>query len=137
MDLVLIRKQYREDGIFSTCCDMDGNQVMVTLEHAYPSPDGFSPKIPEGSYTCVRGQHRLHGMEEDFTTFEITGVAGHEGLLFHWGNFNQDSEGCILVGEQDFESASGQQMITASRAEFAKFMALQEGLDSFTLVVKG
>jgi hypothetical protein len=65
----------------------------------------------------------------------VTGVAGHTGLLFHWGNWNRDSDGCILTGEAFADSAKGE-MVTNSRASFARFMALQDGFDSFQLEVK-
>jgi hypothetical protein len=136
MNLTLRRKLYRADGIFSACYDESGIKRWETLEHAYGSADqGWLPKIPPGLWTCVRSMHRLHGMAHDFETFEITGVEGHSDLLFHWGNFNRDSEGCILLGEDLFESKDGEEMITASRAAFADFMKLQEGVDSFTLEV--
>ncbi len=74
--------------------------------------------------------HRLHGMTEDFETFEIRGVPGHTGILFHWGNYNQDSDGCVLLG-----SARNGDMIVNSREEFANFMELQKGINNFELVV--
>ena len=74
-------------------------------------------------------------MTADFETFEVLGVEGHTGLLFHWGNFNRDSEGCILTGEEDFTSDSGERMVTASRKAFAEFMDMQKGVDSFLLAV--
>jgi hypothetical protein len=151
MDLYMQRAEYRPDGILSEISDVIG-PVLVTLEHAF-LPQGifpagisfghfghhgqgdFLPKIPPGIYTCVRGPHRLEGMTEDFETFEVTGVAGHSGLLFHWGNWNRDSDGCILVGEE-FDSSPCGEMLTNSRATFDKFMALQDGVDSFQLEVR-
>lgn len=140
MDLILTRKDRRPDGIFSELRNQTGELLAVTLEHAYPSPfpegSGWAPKIPNGTYTCRRGQHRLHGMTEDFSTFEITGVAGHQNLLFHWGNYNKDSEGCVLVGKA-LAQAGASEMITNSRATFAELMELQAGLEHFTLTVQG
>lgn len=133
MNLTLIRKDRTRDGVFSLGFDDSGEQVFVALEHAYADGSGgWSAKIPNGTYTCVRGKHRLHGMDEDFETFEVTGIDGHSGLLFHWGNWNKDSDGCILVGT----SLDGV-MITMSRAAFAKFMAMQDGVDEFQLTVEG
>lgn len=126
MTLKLIRRECKADGIFSDLCAENGVKLYSTLEHSYDC----KPKIPNGTYTCVRGKHRLHGMTEDFETFEITGVEGHQGLLFHWGNWQQDSSGCILLGL----SRSGD-MILHSREAFADFMEGLKGLDSFTLVV--
>lgn len=131
MNLTLTRNEYREDGIFSTCTDEEGNEVAQTLEHSY----GLEPKIPEGEYHCVRGVHRLNGMVGTFDTFEIQGIEGHTGLLFHWGNFNADSEGCVIVGQHKVTQDDGTEMVTNSRQEFRDFMALQDGVDEFTLTV--
>jgi hypothetical protein len=131
MILNLNRNDCRADGIFGTLTCPSEGLVISTLEHAYIQPDGtYAPKIPRGTFTCQRSMHRLHGMTEDFETFEITGVAGHSNLLFHWGNYNKDSEGCVLLGS----SRSGN-LILNSRSTFAKFMAMQKGLKTFDLVV--
>jgi hypothetical protein len=131
VDLILQRVAYRDDGILSTCADASGTQVMVTLEHAFD----LVPKIPSGTYICVRGPHRLNGMTQSFVTFEVSGVAGHTGLLFHWGNWNRDSDGCILTGEAFANSANGE-MVTNSRESFVRFMALHDGVDTFQLEVR-
>lgn len=132
MNLTLNRKAFRDDGIFSELRDTEGNLIAVTLEHSYDK----EPKLPLGTFTCKRGPHRLHGMTEDFETFEITGVEGHTDILFHWGNFQKDSEGCVLLGDQIAKNgADGCQMILHSRATFARFMELQKGVDTFQLVV--
>jgi hypothetical protein len=140
MNLSLVRNSAREDGIFSQILDETEHEVCMTLEHAYPDgKGGWAPKIYAGTFECVRGKHRLHGMAEDFETFEITGVADHSNLLFHWGNWNENSEGCVLVGEFIAEGyrpgAPHTEMITNSRVVFAAFMKLQEGVDQFTLEV--
>lgn len=131
MDLTLTRTSCSKGGIFGKILDSKGNKIAFSLEHAYASGGSWTPKILNGSYTCVRGNHRLHGMDKDFETFEITEVKGHSNLLFHWGNYNKDSEGCVLVGASIVKD-----MVTNSRVTFAKFMALQDGLDRFQLTVK-
>lgn len=130
MDLTLSRKQYRQDGIFGELRNHNGELVAVTCEHAYQQDDGtWAPKLPAGAtYTCQRGQHELHS--GSIETFEITGVPGHTGVLIHPGNTEDASEGCVLVGEARVGNA-----ITNSRAAFAKFMALEDGLDQFSLTV--
>ena len=133
MLFTLIRKEAREDGIFGELWGEDAKDPLcVTLEHSY---DGV-PKLPPGEYTCVRGPHRLHSMTQDFETFEITGVPGHTNILFHWGNYNSDSDGCVLLGRSLGRAGAGYQMITSSRKAFATFMAATAGVDSFTLEVK-
>lgn len=138
MNLTLKRTAYRPDGIFSRCTDQNGALVMVTLEHAYQDDSGaWVAKIPAGTWVCQRGAHKLHGMVDTFETFEITGVPGHQGLLFHWGNYNEDSEGCILTGSAEAACSHGADdlMVTNSRAAFNTFMGLQQGASMFLLTV--
>lgn len=127
----LIRHDFRPDGIFGILYDAEGDQIACTLEHSYAD----RPKLPVGTYVCIRGQHRLHDMTQDFDTFEITGVPGHTNILFHWGNYNRDSEGCVLLGRGVTDSPVGW-MVTSSRATFARFMLDLEGIDSFQLTVE-
>lgn len=140
MDLALVRSSRRPDGIFSNLLTSDDHEVCMTLEHAYKR-DAFGdwyPKIPDGEYECVRGAHRLHGMDHDFQTFEVVGVKGHSDLLFHWGNWNENSEGCILVGDaiaEGVHSGIHAEMITNSRVAFDRLMKLQSDVDRFRLRV--
>lgn len=135
MDLALVRTELRMDGIFSEVREISGDMLFVSLEHAFQDPFGaFVPKIPDGIYTCVRGMHRLFGMIHDFETFEITGVSGHTGLLFHTGNLNADSNGCVILG-MNLAQISGMQAVSQSREAFAEFMSLQAS-DEFILTVK-
>ena len=127
----LIRQYLREDGIFSDFYfEGDTNPFMVTLEHSY---DG-QPKIQPGTYKCVRGQHELHcGPIE---SFEVTGVEGHQGLLCcHPGNYNKDSEGCVLSGTE-IETTRSEWYITESKSKYQAFMKRLEGVDEFDLVVE-
>ena len=58
MNLTLQRRQYRADGIFGEVTrEDDGLILMVTCEHAYQDGDEWAPKLPPGTYRCVRGTH--------------------------------------------------------------------------------
>lgn len=136
MDLALIRTEFSHDGIFSELREVSGDAIAVTLEHSYPDDFGaYRPKLIDGVYQCVRGLHRLAGMTNDFETFEVTNVPGHTGILFHVGNFNSDSNGCILLGVK-VAIIDGAQAIASSKLAFKAFMDLQTGYDSFSLTVK-
>ena len=98
----------------------------------YPMAGG-KQKIPLGVFKCVRGIHKLHSANHTFETFEITGAEGHTNLLFHPGNTEEDSEGCILLGTVH-EGGS----IFHSRDAFEEFMKSLEGLKEFELeIIKG
>lgn len=145
MKLSLSRVYYYEDGVFSNLHAEDSTLVCVTLEHAYPNGDptfpyAWAPKVPPGTYRCARGTHQLlHG--DPFETFEVTGVAGHSGILFHRGNWNEDSEGCLLVGDYLSSAPNPKEggkvcdLVTNTPAAFARFMRLMEGVDYFDLEV--
>lgn len=138
MKINMIRTDFLESGIFGALETEDESLFLLTLEHAYPIPESgastdrsWAPKIPKGTYTCIRGMHRLAGATEDFETFEITGVDGHTGLLFHPGNFNHDSSGCVLLGL----ARNGDEGIMNSRDAFKMFMEKQKECDSFALTI--
>jgi hypothetical protein len=137
MNLHLTRFSYEIDGIFGMLFS-GADWSLYTLEHAYPSlheEKQFLPKIPAGIYQCVRGLHQLEGMTEPFTTFEITGVSGHTGLLFHSGNTDKDSSGCVILGN-GIIGAVGYRAVINSKVSFAKFMSYLNGIDVFTLEVE-
>lgn len=126
MTLNLKRTEFSDDGVFGELSDESGKILFYTLEHSY----GGQAKLDTGAHKCLLGAHRLHGMTSDFQTYEITGVLGHAGILFHWGNFNKDSDGCVLLGQ----SRVGK-MVTSSKDAFAAFMALTDEAQSFELIV--
>jgi Family of unknown function (DUF5675) len=136
MHLVLQRILKGPDGIFGGLNDEDDKQISVTLERAYMTGGQWTPKIPAGVYDCLRGHHALENGVL-FETFEVKGVEGHTGLLFHPGNFDSDSKGCILLGETIKLMDHNTHIITDSRAAFQHFLYLQRGLDSFPIEIKG
>lgn len=126
----LIRNSFEESGIFGTLTDDQGNSY-ATLEHAYLQPDGsYAPKTPPGTYTCQKGMHTLEHHPIPFEAFEITNVPEHSNILIHIGNYNKDSEGCVLIGSEK----SGD-MIINSKISFQQFMNLLKNSDSFTLTI--
>lgn len=136
LQLKLTRISNNSCGVFGELSD-DNGQICVTLEHAYPFTYAgtlrkvWHPKLPPtGVYNCIRGLHRLAGYADPFETFEITNVPGHTGILFHIGNYNDDSDGCILLGKEIIDV-----MITDSLQTFTAFMKRMTGINSFQLTV--
>lgn len=129
--MILRRNSYVESGIYGSLSDETNSFHYITLEHAYLDTDKYVPKIPQGTYVCVRGLHQLEGMDHRFETFEITNVPGHTNILFHTGNSNQDSAGCVLLGYERLNDT-----VLYSRIAFSSFMDRLKNLDSFTLVVE-
>lgn len=135
MNLILRRNTFVSSGIFGELAPEDSSFNLMTLEHAYlvgeTSEPIYGPKIPPGTYVCKRGMHILDGMTAPFETFQITNVPGHSNILFHTGNTNADSSGCVLVGL--FRSANDS--IMQSRAAFNILMQSQLEIDEFTLTI--
>lgn len=135
MDIKLTRKKAFLYGVFGEITSTTGDIICVTLEHAYKDPSGtFVAKLACGTYACKRGTHKLSNLNP-FEAFEVQNVPWFQGspvsgILFHKGNYNKDSEGCILLG-----SKVGTGCILDSVDAFNKFMSLQDGVDEFTLQV--
>lgn len=129
----LRRIESNKNGVFGELLDNDYKHFCYTLEHPYPTLQGvgFEAKVPAvGTFKCVRGTHRLeHG--GPFETFEVTGVAGHTGILFHVGNSKDDSEGCILLG-----NLQNNTQVLQSKDAFSRFMTAMNVVNEFDLNVK-
>jgi uncharacterized protein DUF5675 len=124
-------------GIIGKYADESGNELMLTLEHAYASGvNSWSPKLARGkTYTCKRGVWTLEsGLV--VKTFQVMDVPDFQGspvrdlLAAHPGNYNTSSKGCVCVG-----TYMGVGCILDSDIAFEKFKTLQAGCDAFTLLV--
>lgn len=142
---ILKYTSYRKDGIYGNFqFSSDHVPFMVTLSHAYPTPSGtYMPIVTPGTYQCLRGLHKLDDGVE-FETFEIIGVKGHTGLLFHSGNFQKDTKGCTLCGasvaryDSDHDgkiTPMDDSMLLRSKITFAAWMKRLDGVTSFMLEV--
>jgi hypothetical protein len=134
MRLKIIRVSLKHNATFGVFLRNDGVPFAVTLERPWmfnkPSVgDVPGSCIPAGTYLCKRVNSPKFG-----DTFEVTGVTGRSAILFHKGNINDDTRGCILVGEQ-FEPVKGKDGIVASAKGFEEFKTLTAGLNEFELEI--
>jgi hypothetical protein len=111
--------------------DPVGTPFAVTLERTYTVDSVEIVKIPSGRYECTRDYYHAG----EYVTYEIH-VPAHARMLFHVGNRERDSEGCVLVGESfhDFGDTPG---IGSSRRGFREFMERTGGRSRFLLEVVG
>lgn len=130
MNLTLIRVSRHEDGTFGVLLHQNDAPFALTLEREWLDNRSEVSCIPEGTYICRRVMSPKFG-----ETFEVTGVPGRSHILFHTGNVEDDSKGCILVGEQ-FENFNGKVAILSSKKGFGELMEKFKGIDEFTLSIK-
>lgn len=121
----LIRVAVGPGGAFGVLLH-NGIPFAVTLERVFEEKGQASPIIPPGTYTCRRTTFLRGG----YPTYEIGGILGHSRLLFHVGNRETDSEGCVLVADSFQEG-----WVSGSRVGFAKFMDRAAGRAEFALEI--
>lgn len=133
--LLLTRVGWPPHATYGVLATPDGVPFALTLEREDDNNRASTPTragacIPTGIYPCRRVMSPKFG-----DTFEVTGVPGRSHILFHKGNLEDDSRGCILVGEQ-FGLLAGRPGIIASREGFGEFLERQRGTDGFTLTIR-
>lgn len=111
---------------------MEGrNPFAVTLERTYDHTGRLQRvKIPPGRWVC----RRTHFYRGGYDTYEVP-VPGYSRLLFHKGNVEDDSEGCILVAQR-YGVLNGQPAILNSGVAFADFMRRTTGQPEVILTVR-
>ena len=135
MELKLIRlsdKQYTQLGVLY----FQDTLKLVTLELPWRDNEVNRSCIPSGEYTCIKTQNRITtgGMHIP-VTFEVIKVPGRGGVLFHVGNTEKDTNGCILVGMRIGELHK-KTAILSSRTAFSLFLQELKSVDKFKLTIK-
>ena len=108
---------------------MDSIPYALTLEREWLNNERSISCIPAGHYMCNRIDSPKFS-----NTFEVTDVPGRSHILFHKGNLDDDSHGCILVGE-NFGNVKGSPAIQASKKGYNEFMRILAGDDIFRLII--
>ena len=108
---------------------IDGWPRMVTLEEAWRDNQRQISCIPEGNYTIKRHQSPRFG-----ETFIVQNVPGRSHILFHAGNTDEDTLGCILVGSE-FGEIKKKPAVLRSKSAFLLFMNLLTGVDTASLQI--
>ncbi len=100
---------------------------VLTLEQPWKDNQQNISCIPPGRYTCQSIRSPKFG-----ATYEVMNVPGRTHILFHRGNYVEDTQGCILIGDTmggTFDAPA----IEASLRGFGEFMALVSGHATFGL----
>ncbi|KKN08348.1 hypothetical protein LCGC14_1057540 [marine sediment metagenome] len=117
--------QYGTFGILR----IDKQVFCVTLEPKDEENATDISSIPAQQYVCKRTISPRFG-----ETFEITGVPDRFNVLFHAGNTDEDTEGCVILAEH-YGKLGKNRAILNSGNTFKKFMLIMEGIDEFLLTI--
>ena len=125
----LVRVAYIDDGTFGVLFD-EGTPFCLTLEREWKDNKRGESCIPVGIYSCGRTISPKFG-----NTFEVRHVEGRSHILFHKGNLEDDSHGCILLGEE-YGKYKDKIAVLSSGKAFSEFWDRLKGLMNFELEVK-
>lgn len=129
MHLRLIRMPSTSQGTAGVLLGPGQERLMFTFEDSDLGNRRNVSRIPAGTYFLKRTLYHKYG----YPTYEVTGVSGRSRILFHPGNTEEDTAGCILPGEylgvfhrKDEETGKLQWKlgVANSRNAFTKLMQL-------------
>ena len=126
MDLILTREDQTDKRTIGSL-DSEGIELS-TLENPWEDNEPYISCIPAGEYHCERVNSPRFG-----NTFQILEVPDRTHILFHWGNYEKDTLGCILLGLYPLPERD---MIARSRKAFGQFIKHTELISSFNLTIR-
>ena len=131
--LTLTRIAKRADYTIGRLEDENGVKICDTLENTWRDYKGGELKVPrksavpEGTYPVVVTKSKKFGKYLPL----LVGVPGFEGVRIHSGNTVNDTEGCILVGQNLIKGK-----VLLSRLTLEKLMRLIENEKRIFLTIK-
>ena len=131
--LTLTRIAKRADYTIGRLEDENGVKICDTLEPKYRDYKGGELKVPrksavpEGTYQVVITKSKKFAKYLPL----LVGVPGFEGIRIHSGNTVNDTEGCILVGQNLIKGK-----VLLSRLTLEKLMRLIENEKRIFLTIK-
>ena len=131
--LTLKRIAKRADYTIGRLEDENGVKICDTLEPTWRDFKGGELKVPrksavpEGTYPVVVTKSKKFGKYLPL----LVGVPGFEGVRIHSGNTVNDTEGCILVGQNLIKGK-----VLLSRLTLEKLMRLIENEKRIFLTIK-
>ena len=102
----------------------------VTLEPADQDNAPNHSCIPASQYLCQRWESRRFG-----ETFKVLNVPKRTDILFHRGNTDDDTTGCIILGIT-WGNLSGDRAVLNSGKSFESFMDALKDHDEFILTIR-
>jgi len=124
----LVRIAYIRDGTFGVLFD-DLTPFCLTLEREWLNNIRNVSCIPEGKYVCGRVDSPKFGQ-----TFMVGLVPSRSYILFHKGNIEDDSHGCIILGEE-YGELKGKIAVLSSGKAFKEFQERLKTVENFNLEI--
>ena len=115
-------------GVFGTWV-LDGQPICVTLEPYHRSNTQNISCVPSGQYIMKRVDSPKYG-----NVWEVTNVQGRGNVLCHWGNWDENTQGCVLLGEK-YSVLDGRWAISESKNAFNEFMELTKNETELLLTI--
>lgn len=135
--LVIRRNSTGGHGTFGALL-YDDIPFALTLERQWLGNRKSVSCIPAGVYQCLRcsnsPDYNFNDSPRFGDTFQVMNVPGRSNILFHAGNLDDDSHGCILIGEK-YDKLNGDPGILSSNEGFNEFKELLDKDDEFRLII--
>ncbi len=131
MKHVLIKRAYSTDKVTLGMVDIEGidHRPIFTLENPWRGNKPFVSRIPVNKYLCRPFSGRKYK-----NVYQVTDVPGRSYILFHAGNFESNTNGCILLG-LSCGLLLGEAAVLSSRRAMKYFNSLI-GNEDFYLTIK-
>jgi len=107
----------------------NGAAFCVTLEPYSRDNASNVSCIPTGQYICKRYSSPRYP-----DTFEITGIQGRSYVLFHSGNVDEHTAGCVLLAAE-YGKLGNDRAVLNSGNTFKKFLENLDGVNEFKLTI--
>lgn len=137
--MITLTRAYLPDHS-ATLGRLDVNQsTFYTLEPPWKSNEQVVSCIPEGVYPLQLRESpvvRRSSKGEFPEGWEVAEVKGRSFIMFHVGNWVEDTDGCILVGSAFSWHKEKGPMITHSAVGFRKFMLTLVNSDFWEIEIR-
>jgi len=125
--LEIVRLEEADVGTFGIL-KINKRVRMWTLEPPDFENEAYVSSIPCQQYLVERYKSPRHG-----ETFRVKTVPHRSDILFHTGNWLDNTEGCVLLGLSLIEDPRG---IGNSKSAHEKFMEILNGFDTAHLTIQ-
>lgn len=130
--IMLKRVAYNEKGTFGVLIDEPyGHNIPFAVTYELPWRDNQRniSCIPSGKYLCLPKDHADRGL-----IYELQNVPERTFIQIHIGNEEEDTAGCILIGER-FEPIGKDLAVWYSKVAMDE-MRVMVGFKQFTLIIE-